>query len=155
MTDYATAQAVSQISFTASPVRWCRRLHLQSEPVRGYALLSPTLLLMIVSLGAPVLFLLVVSFWTLHLLDFTPGFVFDNYLTFLDKTNYQNLLWRSIRISVFVTILTVLLAYPMAYFIAFRVTKHKLIWLILITVPFGSVPGRGVRAFAYASISAG
>ncbi|MCP4981585.1 MAG: ABC transporter permease, partial [Gammaproteobacteria bacterium] len=33
-------------------------------------------------------------------------------------------------------LITVLLAYPMAYFIAFRVTKHKLIWLILITVPF-------------------
>ena len=35
-----------------------------------------------------------------------------------------------------VTIATVVLAYPMAYFIAFKVTRHKLLWLILITVPF-------------------
>jgi spermidine/putrescine transport system permease protein len=136
MTDHAAVQSVPKISFTRTPLRWWRRLYLHSEAMRGYTLLSPTLLLMIVSLGAPVLFLLVVSFWTQHLLDFTPGFVFDNYFTFLEKSNYQKLLWRSIRISLFVTILTVLLAYPMAYFIAFRVTKHKLVWLILITVPF-------------------
>ena len=29
-----------------------------------------------------------------------------------------------------------LLAYPMAYFLAFRVTRHKMLWLILITIPF-------------------
>jgi spermidine/putrescine transport system permease protein len=29
-----------------------------------------------------------------------------------------------------------LLAYPVAYFLAFRVKQHKLIWIILITVPF-------------------
>jgi spermidine/putrescine transport system permease protein len=40
------------------------------------------------------------------------------------------------RISATVTLATVLLAYPMAYFIAFRVKKNKLVWLILITVPF-------------------
>ncbi len=34
------------------------------------------------------------------------------------------------------TIAVVLLAYPMAYFLAFRVTRHKMLWLILITIPF-------------------
>ena len=29
-----------------------------------------------------------------------------------------------------------LIAYPMAYFLAFRVTQHKFLWLILITIPF-------------------
>jgi spermidine/putrescine transport system permease protein len=38
--------------------------------------------------------------------------------------------------SLTATIVVVLLAYPMAYFLAFRVTRHKLIWIILITVPF-------------------
>ena len=136
MNSNATAQASPNISIATSPVQWWRRLLLRSEPVRGYTLLSPTLFLMIATLGAPVLFLIVVSFWTQHLLEVTPGFVFDNYVSFLEKPNYQKLLWRSIKISGFVTILTVLLAYPMAYFIAFRVTKNKLAWLILITVPF-------------------
>jgi len=46
------------------------------------------------------------------------------------------LLLKSVRISGAVTLATVLLAYPAAYFIAFKVKKNKLMWLILITVPF-------------------
>jgi len=98
--------------------------------------MSPTILLMLLSLGAPALFLIVVSFWTQHLLDITPAFTFANYFEFLEKGNYQKLLWRSIQISGFVTVLTVILAYPMAYYIAFRVKRNKFAWLILITVPF-------------------
>ncbi len=30
----------------------------------------------------------------------------------------------------------ILLSYPMAYFLAFRVKKHKALWLILLTIPF-------------------
>jgi spermidine/putrescine transport system permease protein len=30
----------------------------------------------------------------------------------------------------------ILLAYPMAYFLAFRVKRHKMIWLMAITLPF-------------------
>ena len=34
------------------------------------------------------------------------------------------------------TLVTVLLAYPMAYFVAFRVERTKFLWLILLTIPF-------------------
>ncbi len=34
------------------------------------------------------------------------------------------------------TLVTVALAYPMAYFVAFKVEKSKFIWLILLTIPF-------------------
>ncbi len=113
-----------------------RRLYLRSEALRGYGLLSPTLVLMLLSIGAPLVLLLMLSFWTQDLLEITPGFSLDNYATFAEKENYQKLLWRSLKISGFVTILTVLLAYPMAYFIAFHVKKNKFMWIILITVPF-------------------
>ncbi len=115
---------------------WWRQLYLRSEGVRGYSLLSPTLLLMVFAIAVPLLLLFVASFWTQHLLDITPTFVFDNYLTFAEKDSYQKLLWRSLKISGFVTVLTLLLAYPMAYFIAFRIKQNKLMWIILITVPF-------------------
>ena len=94
------------------------------------------MILMVLAIAAPLLMLFVLSFWTQDLLQFTKGFMLDNYIAFLEKENYQKLLWRSIKISGFVTIFTVLLAYPMAYFIAFRVKKNKLMWIILITVPF-------------------
>jgi spermidine/putrescine transport system permease protein len=33
-------------------------------------------------------------------------------------------------------VITVALAYPMAYFVAFRVTRHKFLWLVLLSIPF-------------------
>ncbi len=139
MVEHSISQVTATSASAASrggAIGWWRQLYLRNGAVRGYTLLSPTIILMLATLGVPLLMLIVVSFWTQHLLEFTPGFVFDNYVTFLEKAHFQKLLWRSIIIAGFVTILTVLLAYPMAYFIAFRVTKNKLIWIILITVPF-------------------
>jgi spermidine/putrescine transport system permease protein len=113
-----------------------RALFLRSEPVRGYALLSPTLILMILALATPIVVMVTLSFWTQIYLDFDRSFSLANYLKFFEKPIYPKILWKSIRISGAVTLATVLLAYPMAYFIAFRVKKSKLVWLILITVPF-------------------
>ena len=109
---------------------------MRSEPLRGYSLLSPTMVLMLIALAAPLLMLITMSFWTQDYLDFNKGFYLDNYEKFFEKKLYWSLLLRSMRISATVTLVTVLLAYPMAYFIAFRVQKNKLVWLILITVPF-------------------
>ncbi len=113
-----------------------RALFLRSEPVRGYTLLSPTLILMILALATPIVVMVTLSFWTQTYLDFDRSFSLANYLKFFEKPIYPKILWKSIRISGAVTLATVLLAYPMAYFIAFRVNKNKLVWLILITVPF-------------------
>ena len=76
----------------SGPIKWWRELYLRSEAVRGYTLLTPTLILMLLTLGVPLLLLFVVSFWTQDLLEFTPGFVFDNYVTFIEKTHFQILL---------------------------------------------------------------
>jgi spermidine/putrescine transport system permease protein len=70
-------------------------------------------------------------------IDYTP--TLKNYLAIFDlETNpiYLVLLFRSIVMSLTTTFFVVITAYPMAYFLAFRVGRGKLIWLILITVPF-------------------
>jgi spermidine/putrescine transport system permease protein len=113
-----------------------RALALRSEAIRGYSLLSPTLTWVIIALAMPLLMLLTMSFWTQVYLDFDRTFSLNNYIQFFEKAVYLKLLLKSMRISGLVTIATVLLAYPAAYFIAFRVKKNKLIWLILITIPF-------------------
>ena len=117
-------------------VTWVRRAALRSEPLRGYSLLSPTLGIMVLALALPVGMLITISFWTQHYFEFDRTLTFLNYEEFFRKPVYRTVLWRSIGISAAVTSATVVLAYPMAYFIAFRVKRHKLIWLILITVPF-------------------
>jgi spermidine/putrescine transport system permease protein len=104
--------------------------------LKGYALVSPAVLLMILALVYPLLLLVGISFtvetgndgeWVMSLV---------NYEFFFEKAHYVNTLVRSILISTTVAVATVLLAYPAAYFIAFHVQRNKMLWLIMITLPF-------------------
>jgi len=140
MNNSVVAQAAeSSLSQSGPPLSFTRRLRamfMRSEPLRGYSLLSPTMIFVLIALAAPMVILITMSFWTQNYLDFDKTFSLTNYAQFFEKKIYNKILIRSVKISGLVTLFTVLLAYPMAYFIAFRVKKNKLIWLILITVPF-------------------
>src|SRR5215469_11952375 len=112
--------------------RWFRR----SDAARGYALLSPTLAVMAVALAAPLALLLLYSLWRESDMVVDTHVTLAQYASVIERESYRSLLLRSIAISGIVTIVTVALAYPMAYFVAFRVTKTKFLWLVLITIPF-------------------
>ena len=113
-------------------------LFLRSEPVRGFALLSPTLLIMLAGMCIPFAILVAMSFWTQHVFEFDTTFSLTNYSEILDKPMYRVLLTRSLAISGACTVATVLLAYPMAYYVAFHVHRHKMLWIVLMTLPFWS-----------------
>jgi spermidine/putrescine transport system permease protein len=119
-----------------------RRLRLawfRHDGLRGYALISPTLLAMLLLLGAPLVSLVVLSFWTQNYFEFDTTPTLRNYVKLLDWQDspvYLRTLWRSLLMAGAATTAVVLLAYPIAYFLAFRVKQHKMIWLVLITVPF-------------------
>jgi spermidine/putrescine transport system permease protein len=49
---------------------------------------------------------------------------------------YMGLFWKSVRISLTVSVIVVLLAYPVGYFLALVVRKRKYILLLLIIAPF-------------------
>jgi spermidine/putrescine transport system permease protein len=123
----------------------------RSETASGYALLSPTLFVMVLGLGAPVILLLLYSFWTQLPLDQGGGvdtaLTIDRYAEVLNRELYVNVFWRSMGIASLVTLVTIGLAYPMAYFVAFRVTRYKFVWLILLTIPFWT--SYLLRAFAW------
>jgi len=104
--------------------------------INAYVLLSPTLMLLVGVMCLPVGMLIAYSFWTQNYLEIDTTFTLANYVSVLSKKIYPIILWRSILISLSVTVATIVMAYPIAYFIAFRVSRHKMIWLILITVPF-------------------
>lgn len=113
-----------------------RRTFLKNEWLRGYTLLSPTLLTMFCLLALPVLTLVTYSFWSQTYVHIDETFTLKNYETFFSKWVYGKVLLRSIWMSATVTVATILLAYPVAYFLAFRVRKNKMTWLILINIPF-------------------
>jgi spermidine/putrescine transport system permease protein len=69
------------------------------------------------------------------------GASLSHYAEVLGRAGYRALFWRSIGISALVTAATVLLAYPMAYFVAFHAGRRKFahsktIWMIALTIPF-------------------
>ena len=108
----------------------------KSETAKGYTLLSPTLLIVLLGLLFPLLILLTLSFWKQDYVDLIQTFTLTNYADFFRKKIYYLILYRSIRISAFVMFVTVILAYPLAYFIAFHVQKNKIMWIIMVTIPF-------------------
>ncbi|TIU60886.1 MAG: ABC transporter permease, partial [Mesorhizobium sp.] len=112
-----------------------RNALLRSEPVQGFALISPTFLYALVLLVLPILVVFAHSFWTQNYLTIDHAFTLENYRIALTEPIYRDLLWRSLYISLTVSVLTVILAYPIAYFISFHGGRHKSLWLFLITIP--------------------
>ena len=118
---------------------WLTRLrviYLRSEALRGYTLLSPTLLVMAFSMCAPFAIMIAMSFWSQAGFDFDTTFSLSNYGEAIDSPVYKALLVRSLWISGSCAIATVLISYPMAYYVAFHVHRRKLLWIILMTLPF-------------------
>lgn len=112
------------------------RFYRHSEGARGFALMSPTMLVMLAALAAPLALLALYSFWSQNGYALDTHFSLAQYRASLGRTGYRALFVRSLEISSLVTAITVLLAYPMAYFVAFRVEKSKFVWLVLLTIPF-------------------
>lgn len=109
---------------------------MRSEPLRGYTLLSPTLLVMAFGICIPFAIMVTMSFWTQVGFDFNTTLSLANYGKALEHPVYEALLLRSLAISGAATFTTVALSYPMAYYVAFHVHRHKMIWIILMTLPF-------------------
>jgi spermidine/putrescine transport system permease protein len=101
----------------------------------GYALLSPTLLVMLLALAAPLALLAVTSLKTQSGTGFTAGWTLAQYGEVLGRASYRLIFARSVAISAAVTLVTVALAYPMAYFVAFH-ARRKFAWLVALTIPF-------------------
>lgn len=112
------------------------RLFNRSETLRGYALMSPTLLIMGIGIVIPFLILLVISLWTRQGFGFDTTLTLANYARAWREPIYGTLMVRSFWISGIATVATVALCYPMAYFVAFHVHRNKMMWLILMTLPF-------------------
>ncbi len=114
------------------------RLWYINENLRGYVLLLPTLLFVFIMLLVALVTLVAQSFWV----DTAPGaavqYTLANYSMLLTPKGemYRVLLLRSLWMSLMMTVSVILFTYPIAYVLAFHVHKHKVFWLIAITIPF-------------------
>jgi spermidine/putrescine transport system permease protein len=110
---------------------------LRSEAGKGLTLVSPTFVYALLLLAAPLAAIVLLSFWSQQFLTIQREVTLANYTEALTDPLYRALMLRSLRISAMVTLVTVVLAFPVAYFISFHVRpERKSLWLFLITIPF-------------------
>ena len=109
----------------------------KTEGANGLLLVSPPLIYAFLLLAVPIAAVITFSFWTQDYLDLDTTFTLDNYRAAVQEPIYRVLLFRSLKISALVACFTVILAFPIAYYISFFVPQNKKArWIFLITVPF-------------------
>jgi ABC-type spermidine/putrescine transport system permease subunit I len=95
----------------------------------------------------PLALTIAVSFWTRVGLVVRPAFTFTSYAAFFAGARLL-VLERSLLVSLEATVLSLLLAYPIAYFLAFKASARAArTVLLLFTVPF--LVNYIIRAFAW------
>ena len=107
-----------------------------NDTKKGWRLLSIPFIFSLLLLAAPLTMMFLLSFWTQDYLTLDKTFTFKNYIEAATQPVYKLLFTRSLIISLTATFFTVLLAFPMAYFISFHGGERKALWLFLITIPF-------------------
>ncbi|WP_426239103.1 ABC transporter permease [Pararhizobium sp. DWP1-1-3] len=121
----------------------------KSRDIRKRWLLSlPALLIILLASTGPLLIVLVYSFLTpgpygdvqwLPSLEGWIGVVMEKDIfdgTFSLADAHVSIFMRSVMLSLATTVLTLLVGFPTAYFIATRPEKTRELWLFLITIPF-------------------
>src|SRR2546428_2401316 len=117
------------------PARLPRRRRLRLD------LTTPTLL------GLPVAWLVVfflvpiaiVAAYSFDVYSLFPGkhsFTLAAWREFLHSSVYLKLFWKSVKMSLIVSAIIVLLAYPLAYYLALSGTKRKYVLLLVLIAPF-------------------
>jgi spermidine/putrescine transport system permease protein len=104
-------------------------------------LTTPTLLGL--PLGWLVVFFVVpigiVAAYSFNVYSINPGphsFTLSAWHDFLHSAIYLKLFWKSVKMSLTVSAIVVLLAYPLAYYLALSGTKRKYVLLLLLIAPF-------------------
>jgi putative spermidine/putrescine transport system permease protein len=119
----------------------------------GFGLLSPSLMLLLGAFLAPLAFLVPVSFR-----PYVPGrgigegFTGEHYVRFFTDLYYLEIFGRTVLLGAIVTTMTLLLGYPLAYFLA-RTKSRWRSWLTILVV-FPLLLNLVVRTFGWIALLA-
>jgi spermidine/putrescine transport system permease protein len=116
--------------------------------LKRWRFVLPALLWTIAFFVIPLLFMIVMSLWQRIDGSIVSTWNLDNYINFFSKPHLVKALVNTLEISLVVTVISILLAYPLAWIIAFRVPQR---WqrtaLILAILPFWT--SYVVRSYAW------
>ena len=98
----------------------------------------------------PLGLLLIHAFWSVDYLTVNRTFTLDNIRTVFGNSLYPTVLLRTFLIAAAVTLTDIVLAFPIAFYIAKRANRHRELLLMLVVFPLWS--SYLVRAFAWKTI---
>ncbi len=114
----------------------------------GYLLAAPVFVFLLVFFVIPSLILLVFSFWQFASFGLIPDFTFKNYLAALQRPAVLLSIWTGVKIGFWSGLVSTLLSFPVAWYIAFNAKGNGLLYVVLLSW-FSSYL---VRIFAWRTI---
>ncbi|HEY1385435.1 MAG TPA: hypothetical protein VGF43_17560, partial [Dongiaceae bacterium] len=97
----------------------------------------PAVLAVAVGFFAPLVVLVVYSFWPTEEGRIVHQWTTANYVRFFTEAAYQRMLLRSFWLVALASALTVVLSFPFAYFVAAKVQpSRRLAWILVAIIPF-------------------
>jgi spermidine/putrescine transport system permease protein len=99
----ATRQRIFRFSLASLPIAWT-----------------------VVFMFLPYALMLTYSFYTKKFPLFVPDFQFGNYLTLITDIQYRQVFLRTLKIALTVSVFSLLLAYPVAYCLVFKIRSTRL-----------------------------
>jgi spermidine/putrescine transport system permease protein len=123
--------AVAEAREPPAPRRRRRRLDLTTPTLLGLPLAW-----LVVFFLAPIA---IVAAYSLDVYSLDPGphsLTLQAWHDFLQSSIYLRLFWKSVKMSLAVSAIVVVLAYPLAYYLALSGTKRKYVLLLLLIAPF-------------------
>ena len=131
-----------------SVVRSAEQRSAQRDAGRGLALAAPAVLWTIAFFLLPAGTIVLWSLFRREGPELLTEPSLDNYRRFLDTDSFRLSVWHSLEITLLVTALSVLLAYPLAWVIANRIAPaRQRLWLMLAVLPFWT--SYVVRSYAW------
>ncbi len=114
------------------------------------AQLGPLTTFMLIFFGIPILVFFIYSFWAVEGWNIVHQWNLSNYLRTIVTPMYRVLILRSVFIGLFTAALAVIVVYPLAYTLAFKIRKYRdLILFILMVSLFSNYL---VRIYAWRSV---
>lgn len=106
--------------------------------IQPYLLVAPQTLVFLLFLVVPIAAILMVSFWEFTGYSMTPAFNWDNYTTIFSSSVYLATYINTFKFVAIVWLITLAIAYPVAYFLAFHVMslRWQIILFLICTIPF-------------------
>lgn len=111
---------------------------MRNNSVIGWLLAAPLSLVLLVFLVAPIVMIVVVSFWGATEWSIYPAFQFDNYAFLLTSDVTYRVFLNTLKYAAITWVCTLLIGFTVAYYLAFHI--RSLTWqvalFLLCTIPF-------------------